>query len=385
LLSSEKKSLYRFLAIYLISTFLLFSLAVTIFYKSAKSHLINAEFKSLDIHATQLKNKIRELHQSSNKPLIYPRSKEYKSAIYNLDKELIFSTFQKNPPFLATGVYKENIYKLYLVKPYYLGAAYLLVSKKIDKEPLLLLKKNIALFMLLAGGVFLLLGLFLGKLFIKPMKESLQEKNHFIQDATHELNTPISTILANIELIEAFGKCKDAKEELQRIEIASKTLSRIYEDLTYINFNHKMHKNISSLNFSKLLKERITYFSSMIEAKNLQLQTKIQDDIFITIDRNDAIRLVDNLISNAIKYNKSNSLLEIGLNKDSFWVKDGGIGIKSKDLKKLFERFKRANNSEGGFGLGLNIVDTIVKEYKFSLKIYSQLDQGTKVVVEWKK
>jgi len=383
LLASEKKSLYRFLAIYLISTFILFSLAIGIFYKNAKNHIINSQKKELNIEVQQLKNKIRQLHQSSDEILIYPRSNSYQSAIFNLDQELIFSTYKKTPP-LVTKITEDKINKVYPIKPYYLGSAYLLVSKDIDKTPITLLKKNIIIFMIIGGGLFLALGLFLGKLFIKPMKESLQEKNRFIQDATHELNTPISTILANIELIEALDRCKDSKEELKRIEIASKTLSRIYEDLTYVNFNHKMHKNIENLNFSHLLNERVLYFKSMIEAKNLKLTLKIDKDIFIKIDKNDAIRLIDNLISNAIKYNKNNSTLEVGLNKNLFWVKDGGIGIENKDIKKLFERFKRVNNSEGGFGLGLNIVNAIIKEYNFNLVIKSKINIGTEVIIKWK-
>lgn len=99
---------------------------------------------------------------------------------------------------------------------------------------------------------FALLGLFLGKLFIAPMRESIEKMNHFIQDGTHELNTPISTILANIEMLETFGKCEKS-DELQRIEMASKTLSLIYEDLTYLNLNYNYYRNIESLDISGII------------------------------------------------------------------------------------------------------------------------------------
>ena len=62
------------------------------------------------------------------------------------------------------------------------------------------------------------------------MRDSLKQMNRFIQDTTHELNTPISTILTNIEMIETFSG-EEKSTELKRIEIASKTLSRIYDDL----------------------------------------------------------------------------------------------------------------------------------------------------------
>ncbi len=146
-----------------------------------------------------------------------------------------------------------------------------------------------------------------------------------------------------------------------------------------------MYKNIENLNISKLLNERVIYFRYMIEAKRLTLITNIKEGVYIKIDKNDAIRLIDNLISNAIKYNRQRGVIEVGLDRSSFWVRDGGIEIRRKDIKKLFERFKRANSSEGGFGLGLSIVNAIVKEYNFHLKITSEVDIGTEVVVIWKK
>jgi two-component system OmpR family sensor kinase len=237
--------------------------------------------------------------------------------------------------------------------------------------------------MIIGGILFLILGIFLGRLFIKPMRESIQEKNRFIQDATHELNTPISTILTNIELIDALNKCQDASEELKRVEIASKTLSRIYEDLTYINFNSKAYKSIENIDISNLIKERILYFNSFLDAKNIKLKTNIQESIYIKIDKNDAIRLVDNILSNAIKYNHQNGYLEVTLTKSKLIIEDKGIGIKKSQLSKLTHRFARANSSEGGFGLGLNIVDTIAKNYNLTLLIDSIEKQGTKVTIKW--
>jgi two-component system OmpR family sensor kinase len=382
LLASEKRSLIRFLSIYLISTLILFGLATAIFYKSAKNHIINSQKKAISIEAEHIKTKLRALHQSNKDVLIYPRSQEYKSAIFDLDKKQIFSTFQSRvTPFIKDQ--NSTLYKSFNIKPYYLGAAYLVVGKKLDYEPIALLQKNIAIFMIIAGVLFAILGLFLGKLFIRPMKEAMEEKNRFIQDATHELNTPISTILTNIELIEALNKAQDAKDELKRVEIASKTLSRIYEDLTYINFNSKVYKNIKELNISQLLQERVLYFDSFLKAKGLKLIADIKDNIILKIDRNDAIRLIDNIISNAIKYNNQNGTLKISLDKRSFIVEDSGIGINKNDLSKLTERFKRANSSEGGFGLGLSIVSEIAKNYNYKLDIKSKPNKGTIVCIRW--
>lgn len=386
MLPSEKKSLIRFLLIYLGSTLLLFSLASWIFYTSQKHHLLDMQRDTLKFKAEQIKQELRNLHTIYKTLLTYPTYPSIESAIYDKNREYIFGT-GKDTRFFTSQHNMEDENKLYYftkVEPHYLGAAFLLVEKALDKEPIVSLQKNIGWFMLGAGILFTLLGIVLGRLFVAPMRDSMTQMNHFIQDATHELNTPISTILTNIEMLEAFGKC-DKNVELQRIEIASKTLSRIYDDLTYLNLNHEYYRHIESLNLSALLQERIVYFSVMAENKGINIEENIDVDVIIDMDKNDAIRLIDNLISNAIKYNKPKGNLSLALSSKSFSVKDTGIGIEQKDLESISHRFKRANSSEGGFGIGLAIVNQIVKAYEFILEIDSELNVGTKAVVRWSK
>ncbi len=384
MLRSEKRSLIRFLIIYLGSTFILFSIASWLFYISSKHHLLDQQRESIKYEAEHIKSQLRTLHKSNDAKLIYPNKKDIQSAIYDLDKSYIFGTFQTEQS-LDINKYENRLYHIMKVEPYYLGAAYLLLAKDIDFEPIGALQRNIFLFMLGAGLFFTMLGYFLGKLFVAPMRDAMEKMNHFIQDTTHELNTPISTILTNIEMIETFGKHEENNTELKRIEIASKTLSRIYDDLTYINLNHKYHRNIVNLNMSTLVEERMVYFSAMAEAKGLEVTVTTVPNVILQIDKNDAIRLLDNLISNAIKYNRSKGILHVRLTKDLFSVKDTGIGIRSKDLSTILQRFKRANKSEGGFGIGLDIVNQVVGSYGFVLEINSKEGEGTEVSVKWEK
>ena len=384
MLHSEKRSLFRFLIIYLGSTFILFSVASWLFYISSKHHLLDQQRESLKYEAEHIKSQLRILHQSNAQKLVYPQHKYIKSAIYDLDKVYIFGTFQEDQS-LDINKYDSNLYYITKIEPYYLGAAYLLVSRAIVSAPIEKLQKSIFLFMLGAGLFFTILGYFLGKLFVAPMRDAMEQLNHFIQDTTHELNTPISTILTNIEMIETFSEHEEKSRELKRIEIASKTLSRIYDDLTYINLNHKYHRNIVSLNMGILVEERMVYFSAMAEAKGLQVSVDADPNVILQIDRNDAIRLVDNLISNAIKYNRSKGILHVVLTEKQFSVKDTGIGIRSKDLQTILQRFKRANKSEGGFGIGLDIVNQVVNSYGFVLEVRSKESKGTEVRVKWEK
>ena len=383
MLSSEKRSLVRFLVIYLLSTLLLFSLASWIFYTSSKHHLLDKQYEVLKYEAENLKSTLRDLHQSDASTLVYPRHAQIQSAIYDVEKQYIFGTLNAGHNFGHEEVDKLS-YRT-KIEPYYLGAGYLLLTKAIDETSIAMLQKEIWLFMLAAGVFFSLLGYFLGRLFVSPMREALENMNHFIQDTTHELNTPISTILTNIEMIETFGKHQENTAELKRIEIASKTLSRIYDDLTYLNLNHDYHRHIVEVDMSALVRERIVYFTAMAEAKGLEVQVDVVENVVLKVDKNDALRLVDNLLSNAIKYNKTQGLLAVVLTQDSLSVRDTGIGIKSKDLQQISQRFKRANSAEGGFGIGLHIVSQVCENYGYVLDIESVENKGTEVSVRWVK
>jgi two-component system OmpR family sensor kinase len=304
--------------------------------------------------------------------------------MYDLDKEYIFGTLSSTHT-LDEAVEEHTLHYVVKLEPYYLGAAYLLVQKPIDTDAIRQLQKQILFFMLVAGVFFTTLGYFLGRLFVAPMRDAIEQMNQFIQDTTHELNTPISTILTNVELIESFEQTPTHNRELTRIAIASKTLSRIYDDLTYLNLNHHYHREIQHLNLSTLLHERVLYFSQMAEAKLLNITLEIEEACMQNIDKNDALRLIDNLLSNAIKYNKTQGALHIVLTPEKLSIEDTGVGIKRKDLGKILQRFKRANSSEGGFGIGLHIVSQVCESYGFTLDIESVEHQGTKVVVVWEK
>jgi two-component system OmpR family sensor kinase len=228
-----------------------------------------------------------------------------------------------------------------------------------------------------------LIAFWLGKLFLSPMRNSLKLLDDFIKDTTHELNTPVSTILTNAELLKEFHPEIKNSKELLRIETASKRLSRIYDDLAYIRLNHKRHQNIESLNVSSFLKERVVYFETIADAKRIDFNYDINDNIILDIDREDMTRIVDNLLGNAFKYTLPNGKVIVTLTKELLSVEDNGIGIDEESKKNVLQRFVRANKSEGGFGLGLSIVGDIAKHYNFDIELQSKVKKGTKVSILW--
>ena len=383
MLRSEKKSLVRFLVIYMTSTMVLFGIASLIFYRYSKQNIIEQQQQNLKYEAKHLLSKLRHLHQSHDKILYYPNPREYKSAIYDLNKNYIFGSFGKVIHYDAMCtddkvlVYKEK------VEPYYLGSAYMLLSQPLNQQAITKLHQKVLWMMLIAGIFFSILGYFLGRLFVAPMRESIEKMNQFIQDTTHELNTPISTILTNIEMIETFHPHINHTDEFKRIEIASKTLSIIYDDLSYLKLNHNYHREIIPVDMASILKQRVIYFESIAKSKDVDIELIIKDNITLMIDHNDAIRVIDNLLSNAIKYNKIKGSIKIVLDTNYLSIQDSGIGIKKEDLKLIQQRFQRVNSSEGGFGVGLDIVGQVVSYYNFKLEISSTYTQGSQFTIRW--
>jgi two-component system OmpR family sensor kinase len=95
------------------------------------------------------------------------------------------------------------------------------------------------------------------------------------------------------------------------------------------------------------------------------------------------MRVIDNLISNAIKYNKRNGKIEIILEANRLTIADTGMGVPAEKVPFMFDRYLRFNNSEGGFGVGLSIVKKILDEYHVTIEVFSEMDVGTKIVLTW--
>jgi two-component system OmpR family sensor kinase len=328
--------------------------------------------------------KLKKLHRNFSKTHIYPTDKRVRTAIYDSDKIKIFSLL-KTKPDLEKALYEKNGEIHFIKEPeeYYLGAKYIVFEIDDDRVWLKEFYKKIIFYGIPMFALIIVVGYFLMRLFLKPMRDSILLLDRFIKDTTHELNTPVSAILANIETIDKKECSEKNIKKINRINIAAKTISNIYQDLTYLVLNHKLQKDDKHINLSSLLKDRCEYFKEIAKSKKINFILDIKDDVKLYIDKNRAAKLIDNLISNAIKYNKINGEIKITLRENYLSVKDTGIGIKNEKLEEIFDRYKRFNDVSGGFGIGLNIVWMIAKEYNLNIKVDSKEGKYTEVRVEW--
>lgn len=306
----------------------------------------------------------------------YPRFQTFRSGLYNINGTKIFSTIENEIPSLQKGYYKsdDNAYFILELPSYkYFNASYLIVENKLSYSDVY--QKSISIGISIIVLIFLLSIVFLNW-FAKPFKEINKQLDNFIKDSIHEINTPLSIININIDL---FNKKFESNKYTNRVKAASKVLSNIYNDMDYLIKHDRVHYEKKSINMCHMLKERIDYFTEIALMKNINILSDIQTDIQIDINPKQLQTLIDNNISNAIKYSYEENIIKITLyaKDDSYYLefKDYGIGI--KDIDKIFTRYYREERQTGGFGIGLNIVKTIIDENNITLDIISEVKKGS--------
>jgi len=382
---SEKKTLFGFFSLYITLCVVILIFVSFIYFKFQKDFMLGQKRITLQNYSNEFIIQLKHLHVNFDKTKLYPRDKRFNTAIYDSDKKLIFSTLKSTKTKLDNIIYTTNK-KIHFIKEpesYYLGARYVIIEINEDQNWLYSMQKHI--FIITASGLIfmLIIGYFLLRLFLKPMRDALHLLDRFIKDTTHELNTPISAIVANIEMIDTTNLDEKTANKIKRIDIGAKTVSNIYQDLTYLTLNNKIMSQNENINLSDILHQRIDYFTTLADVKKIKFIKDIQNDLYLTMDVKKLSKLIDNLISNAIKYNKINGSIKVSLKPNLIIIEDSGIGIKKEQIALLFDRYSRFDKTVGGFGIGLNIVSMICKEYDLKINIDSQLNIGTKVEIKW--
>ncbi len=306
----------------------------------------------------------------------FPRYKMYKSALFSSSKKVIFSNLDFTPS-LTPGYAKVGAKRYYvygLPPSVYFGADYLVVSKDFYESELYF---KLLLFLLVALMLLFGVYLYLIRLFEKPLRQMNENLDRFIKDAIHEINTPLAIITTNIEL---FCMKYGENKHLSRINAASKSLSNLYNDMEYLIKAEKVEFGREKINLGEAVADRVEYFTEIAQMKGIEIQSELCDGCYVYANKIRLNRLIDNNLSNAIKYSHENSKIKVGLNKSettaTLVFQDYGIGIESPD--RIFDRYYREEMSKGGFGLGLNIVKNICNDEDIAVLVESELGNGSR-------
>ena len=230
----------------------------------------------------------------------------------------------------------------------------------------------------------------IGIIFFNVTEDRLNEKirREFFQNASHELKTPLTTIIGYEEMIEN-GLIDDEKEMARAREAVikeSKRMESVIEDmlaLSSLEYNMSNEKKVD-VDAKEMVKDIVYSFEYLLNEREITCSLKLSS-VSLKMVPKDFDRLVRNLISNAIKYNKEKGKIYVNLTKNYISVKDSGIGIEAKNLSRIFERFFRVDKGrsreQGGTGLGLAIVKHICLNYGFKVEVKSKVLEGTEFIV----
>ena len=218
-----------------------------------------------------------------------------------------------------------------------------------------------------------------------------RSKNDFIANVTHEMNTPLTSIRGFAELIAEGGIPPE------RIQGVAKTIIKQSDRLSnlirsIINFSAIDSDELPDyeVDLTELVRETISSFEPKLSQKNISLKLDIANGVKVMSRRERLLEIFNNLVSNAIRYNKEGGTLTVTLaggEHPALSVADTGVGIAEEDKDRIFDRFytvdKSHNGGGGGFGLGLAIVKKLCKRAGWKLSVESELGVGTEFKIEF--
>lgn len=221
------------------------------------------------------------------------------------------------------------------------------------------------------------------------IENTIEREKQFTSDASHELRTPLAVIKGTLEVL--IRKPRNTEEYQQKINFCISEVDRINnlvdQLLLLARFeNQKQTLNIQKVNLNQCIEDTILRFKNKAEKRNITVIQNYSKDYFVDTDNYFFSIILNNLISNALKYSKDNGRVEIVIEKVKattiIKVIDDGIGISSTELSKVFNSFYRTTNSNNlteikGTGLGLSIAKRLCDILAIEIEIFSEENVGT--------
>ena len=208
---------------------------------------------------------------------------------------------------------------------------------------------------------------------IRDKETKLNHQDRFLESSMHEIKTPLSIITLNNQLREVES---GEDEYSQEIDSAMKVLKMSYEDMIFAMSKDKRDYPREILSLKKVVENRVNYFKNIAKSSSKKvLFIGTEEDYEVNISLVELTRLIDNNLSNAIKYSEVDSTISVNVDGNKLLFYNHGDSI--INTKKIFEKHFRENKIVGGHGIGLSIVNDIAKKYAIEVDVFSDKQSGT--------
>jgi len=218
-------------------------------------------------------------------------------------------------------------------------------------------------------------GYVLTALIFAPQKQMENTLTTLSNDIMHELNIPLSTIQANASLLKKNLEDEKSLKRLERIEDASVRLKKLYDELVY-TIRKEMHEiEKESFDVKRVVEERVEVFQEQ-QRNPFTLGLKPYE---IEADKIGFEQMLDNIITNAMKYSSKEAPIHISLDEGRLEIADKGIGMSTSELLQVHERYFQGDERKEGEGIGLTLVKAYCDAEGIAIQIQSDKGMGTQV------
>lgn len=231
--------------------------------------------------------------------------------------------------------------------------------------------------------------IFFSRRAVRPVAESYEKQKQFITDANHELKTPLTLVMANLDILEAeIGEnewLSDIRSEGERMsELVNRLvmLARMDEDQT--------KPKMGQFSLSGLVLDAVSEFQLLAQDRGKSVDTRIATDVDYRGDETAVRSVIFILLDNAVKYCDDGGEIRVGLEKKKhpvFYVENTYADVDKTELERLFDRFYRADSARtftGGFGVGLSIAKAVVAKHKSEIGVYKKDGERIGFKVVWR-
>ena len=248
--------------------------------------------------------------------------------------------------------------------------------------------------MLISLVVFFFISRRFAKIAVTPVEKAWEQQKQFLADASHDLKTPLTVILANNNIVSAHRN-DTVESQMKWIESTSEEANRMSDLINKMlelakSEATKEELKISQVNLSEIVENSILQFEVVAFEKNISIESGIQPDIFVKTHAPTFSKVLEILFDNAIKYSDENGKISIALYQTSkkafFTINNKGEHISHDDLPHVFERFYRTSKERkiGGHGLGLSLAKKKCDMLGCKLSVDSNKEDGTTFTITLK-
>ncbi len=381
----EKRALISFITIYTFSSLLLIAIIAILYFNKELAGQKSA--CKQDLQETILKVQLELLNAKFKKRdfIFCPTDYQLKVGLFDINKEIIETSLDFNDVNLnqMMSIKKERIQQVKKLENPIYNISYIVAEDSNMPLNIKKLKYFIYIIIFLSCLFIAFVGYLLSRLLLKPINEKMKHIDNFIKDSAHEINTPVTALLMSVSAL----RKKGFKEEklLKHIAISSKQISEIYNSLCEVAFSDikNLDKSVK-FDLRKEVVKSIAFYKEIADAKGIKIVNNLTP-LYIQMDRQSANKLINNLLSNAIKYSYNAKTVTITIKENTLSIKDEGIGISEKDQQEILKRYKRGSDKIGGFGIGLDIVNSICSHYNITLIIDSKVGKGSLFTLDFSK